>query len=241
MLPVQAEVTGILAGLAGAVTAAQTEPVIASLRERHPRAQVSVVTDLDLVLAHLTGPGAALIVGTGAIVAARGEQGREVLVDGRGFAIGDRGSGGWIALEALRRSIKDYDLRETESALLRALRTELGVAEGLQMARALAEGGGPGARRVAALAPVVLRLADCGDRDAGAILDDAVAEIIASVEAALRRAGCYERAEVVVTGGVVAHPGFLRRLADALASHGKLGRLRRVDPLEAGHLIGRTR
>lgn len=241
LLPAPAEITGILAGLAGAVTAAQTEPVMAFLRERHPTARVTVVTDVDLVLAHLTGPGAALIIGTGAIVAARGDEGREVLVDGRGFAIGDRGSGGWIALEALRRTLRTYDIEGTEPALLRALRTKLGVAEGLQIARALAEGGGPGARRVAALAPVVLDLADCGDPDAVAILDAAVAEIVVSVNAAVRRAGCRADAEVVATGGVASHPAFRQRLETALACCAGLGRVRYIDPLEAGHPIGSSR
>lgn len=231
-LPVVEPVTAITVGLAGSASTAHTEPVAAMLHGRHPGAGVAVARDVDLVLAHLEGPGAALVVGTGAVVLATASDGGEVMVDGRGFAIGDRGGGAWIALEALRRTLRACDLDGTEPPLLQALRGELGLPTDRGVATALADAGGPGARRVAALAPVVIGLARDGEPDAAAIVDCAVAEIAASVRAALRRAGCPSGAEVVAAGGLGRVPTFAAGLERALVDGTRVARLRAVDPLD---------
>jgi N-acetylglucosamine kinase-like BadF-type ATPase len=232
-LPEAGTVAAVTVGLAGASNTARAEPVTAALRRRYPRARARVVRDVDLVLAHLDGPGAALVVGTGAVVLAPAAGGGEVMIDGRGFAIGDRGGGAWIALEALRQTLRVRDLQGTEPPLLQALRRELGLATDRGIAAALADAGGPGARSVAALAPVVLALADDGDGDATAIVDCAVDEIAASVHAALRLAACPAGAEIVAAGGVATAPAFARRLKRAVADGQAVVRVRAVDPLDA--------
>jgi N-acetylglucosamine kinase-like BadF-type ATPase len=223
-----ADVAAVSAGFAGAAVVGRAQPVATLLERRFPGARITVARDIDLVLAHLEGPGAALIVGTGAIVVAPVAGGGEVVVDGRGFAIADRGGGAWIGLEALRIGLRALDYTGVEPPLLRALRTRLGLDGDRGIAAALTLDGGLGAGRVAALAPVVLEAAEAGDPDAGAILTLAVDEVVANVRSALARAGAPADASVVVTGGVAGHP----RYADALR-RGLPMPLRWVDPLDA--------
>jgi N-acetylglucosamine kinase-like BadF-type ATPase len=232
LLSVSEPVTAVTVGLAGGASTARSEPVAAMLRGRHPGAKVVVARDVDLVLAHLDRPGAALVVGTGAVVLAPTSNGAEVMIDGHGFSIGDRGGGAWIGLEALRATLRSRDLDGTEPRLLRALRGELGLATDRGIAAAIADAGGPGARNVAALAPVVLALAQDGEPDASAILDRAVAEIAASVRAGLRRAGCPPGARVVAAGGLVGAPAYAARLERAVVDGDTVAHLRAVDPLE---------
>jgi len=92
-------------GLAG-IHARRSEAIAEWLRRRLRSEQVVVARDVDLVLCHLEGHGAALVAGTGAVAVGRGPAG-EVVVDGEGFPRGDRGGAAWLGLEAVRAGLLD--------------------------------------------------------------------------------------------------------------------------------------
>ena len=224
-------VDAVSIGLAGGTASERTQRVAAAVRSRYPSARVAVGRDVDLLLARLCGHGVAVIAGTGAAVLAIGRRG-EVLVDGRGFALGDRGSASWIGLEAVRQALRAVDVFGEESALLSALRSQLGLASDRGFATALSAGGGPDAARVASLAPVVLDLATGGDCAAEGIVTNAVNELSETVRVARRRAEVDRGAPVVVAGGLTRSPDWCARLWAQLQAQSGVGELTIVDPLD---------
>jgi N-acetylglucosamine kinase-like BadF-type ATPase len=193
---------------------------------------VQVVRDIDLVVGQLDGPGAALIVGTGAVALVPTDN-SETLVDGRGFPVGDWGGGAWIGLEALRRGLRHHDHTGTASNLLAALCVELGLPTDRGVLAALQEDGALTAQRLARLAPTVLQLAAAGDEQANGVTSDAVAALRDTVLWALRRGGFAGPAHVVAAGGLMQPGPFRDHLAHSLATSGAVAQLRFVDPLDA--------
>ena len=66
-----------------------------------------------------------MIAGTGSVAIAR-VQGKETIIGGRGFALGDDGSGSHIGLEALRSAMRAYDGLAPASALTDDIWAEFG-------------------------------------------------------------------------------------------------------------------
>jgi glucosamine kinase len=66
--------------------------------------------------AHAGADGGLIIAGTGSAAIAR-VQGRETIIGGRGFALGDDGSGAHIGLDALRTAMRAYDRLGSASPL----------------------------------------------------------------------------------------------------------------------------
>jgi N-acetylglucosamine kinase-like BadF-type ATPase len=232
-IPSDETVAEVVVGLAGAGAPARARPLADALGKRYPGARIVVVRDIDLVAAQLDVHGAALVVGTGTSVLAPGAGDGEVMIDGRGFAIGDRGGGAWIGLEATRHALRAFDLEGAERPLLRALRNALGLPDDRGFAAALADGGAVSPSNVARLAPYVLALAQAGDPDSLDVVQRAVAEIGHSVRAALHRASVPPGAEIVATGGLLRAAVFADRLKAEIVDESAVVRLRRVDPLDA--------
>jgi glucosamine kinase len=66
--------------------------------------------------AHAGADGGLVIAGTGSAAIAR-VQGKETIIGGRGFALGDDGSGSHIGLDALRSAMRAFDGLQPASAL----------------------------------------------------------------------------------------------------------------------------
>ena len=99
--------TNVFAGLAGArVDNAQQQLAL----WQHPFASFNAVSDLHAaaVGAHDGQNGALLIVGTGSSAAALVD-GHSVQYGGHGFLLGDTGSGAWMGLQAVRKTLKALD------------------------------------------------------------------------------------------------------------------------------------
>jgi glucosamine kinase len=75
--------------------------------------------------AHAGADGGLVIAGTGSAAIAR-IQGRETIIGGRGFALGDDGSGSHIGLDAMRSAMRAFDGLEPASALTDDIVTEFG-------------------------------------------------------------------------------------------------------------------
>jgi glucosamine kinase len=75
--------------------------------------------------AHAGADGGLVIAGTGSAAIAR-VQGRETIIGGRGFALGDDGSGSHIGLDALRSAMRAFDGLQPASALTDDLLAQFG-------------------------------------------------------------------------------------------------------------------
>ena len=160
--------------------------------------------------AHGGADGAIVISGTGSAAMAR-VKGRDTILGGRGFILGDDGSGARIGLEALRAATKAGDGLGPRSALSDALLARFG---GVLAAVEWAHDANPG--DFGALAPVALDHAARGDLLALPIIGRAVAAI-AALNQAVRALGAERVALVGGLGGAL-RPFFDDALDDALLS-----------------------
>jgi len=215
-------------GVAGGGDRARAEPLAGWLRERLGTRAVAVGRDIDLVLSHLRGPGAALVLGTGTIIVARGPRG-EVVVDGHGVLVGDRGGGAWIALEALRACLRVLDLTGRPPALLTDLARALGVDSPQALRTVLFADGRLDVTRLATLARVVLD--HDADEFASRVVGQALDEVEAGIAAALTRAGVEAAPDLVGAGGLL-NARAVAGCLDARLMQRVGARLRRVDPLD---------
>ncbi|MEU1392298.1 MULTISPECIES: BadF/BadG/BcrA/BcrD ATPase family protein [unclassified Nonomuraea] len=185
-----------------------------------------LISDVELAFAAGTGPapdteqmpglgpdsatwpdsGSVLVCGTGA-AACRITGGRTArCADGHGWLLGDLGSGVWIGRQAIRHTLRAIDLTPSTALppLAAAVLVQLtgGVAADRAAAGRVIEAvhAAP-VPAMAALAPVVTRLALQDDPDAAGILARAAAHLLATL-AAVREPG--ERTPLVLGGGLLA-------------------------------------
>lgn len=194
--------------------------------------ELQVATITDALAAHAGafdgGPGALLIVGTGAVlfdVTSAGESSAEpdaqaeaantvVQVDGWGPWLGDDGSGRWIGQQGLAAVLRAADGRGAATTLTAAAHSL--VASPRLLPRWVAEGGAP-ARQLGRFAPAVLDAALAGDSVAIDIIDRAADLLTETVRAGVGGGGSPR--SIAVLGGVAEHPLFAQVIAPRLAEH----------------------
>lgn len=213
-------------GAAGAWAAPAAAQQLADVLATETRARVAVAS--DVVTAHAGaldgGTGVLLIAGTGAAALGIDADGVR-LIDGWGPELGDLGSGSWLGREALRAVLRASVGLAPETVLTQSTEERIGPASGIAEWLARPE---PLARRLATLAPLVLDAAADGDPVAAGISAEAVRLLTASAVAASSRTH-----DVVLHGGLTAHPGFHADLAAALHTAG-----RRIIPAAGSALDG---
>lgn len=207
----------IAVGAAGAWAAPAAAARLAVLLHQETGAATAVAS--DVVTAHagalLGGEGVLLITGTGAVALGIHAEAAH-LVDGWGPDLGDFGSGSWIGREAVRAVLRARDGLGPDTALTAALAALIGDDHSPLTWLA---GDMPVARRLATAAPLVLELAEAGDREAVRIRDEAVVLLQRTADAA-RRAHSHDSGGIALHGGLTEHPGFRRALTSALTSTG---------------------
>lgn len=220
-------------GAAGAWAAPEAASELA--RRLAARTGAAVVVASDVVTAHLGalggGDGALLIAGTGA--AALGVDADGVrLVDGWGPELGDLGGGSWLGREALRAVLRADAGLGAQTSLTAELAEAVGPASGIPSWAGARE---PLARRLAALAPIVLAAAEHGDSVALGIVQDAARLLTSSAVAATRSS------VVALHGGLTDHAWFRATLAGALEEAGRTVVSAAGDALDGALLLaGRT-
>lgn len=189
------------------------------------------------------GPAVVVIAGTGAAVYGGDSAGGRARAAGWGYLLDDEGSGFWIGLQALRAALRHYDGRGPETALTEALVRHLRIPDPEGIERFVFSLDSP-TTPIAALAPLVLEVAEAGDSVAGELLQEAGRHLAEGAWAVLRRLKLDEEPVVVAcVGSILAaegpvRPALSRWLAEA-APRAALG-----DPLlppVAGALIAAAR
>ncbi len=136
---------------------------------KHPFARMFLTTDLHIAClgAHGGEEGAVMIAGTGSCGYIN-FQGKTAIYGAHGFPCGDKGSGAWMGLEALRAILLASDGLIPDTLLAEKISTQLG-AQGLEIVEAMV---GALPRQYAQLAPLVLEAAEQGDQAAITIIKE---------------------------------------------------------------------
>lgn len=208
----------LCAGLAGAGASSQRERVRAELAAAGVADGIAVVPDGRIALegALAGSPGVLLIAGTGSSAWGRGEDGRVARCGGWGMQIGDEGSAYALGRAALQAAVLAVDGRGERTALLPELLATLEIKEPEEVPP---WAGRAGKADVAALAPVVVRLAEAGDIVAARILDTAADDLARHVTALVHRLGPWSApVPVVFHGGALREPTMADRVEDRLRS-----------------------
>ncbi|WP_164737411.1 BadF/BadG/BcrA/BcrD ATPase family protein [Georgenia sp. SYP-B2076] len=207
-------------------------------RELAERLRLPVAVASDAVTAHVGAlggePGVSLIAGTGAVALGVSRTGELRRVDGWGTDVGDLGGGSWIGREGIRAVLGAACGLGPPTALFADLPGV--IAPETDVVRWVS--GAPGAgRRLAMVAPAVLRRAEGGDAVALEIAGRAVTHLADTAHAASDAADASDAAgasavldaadaadaaarRVCALGGLTRDPWFAARLAAALRARG---------------------
>lgn len=154
---------------------------------QHPFGQFYLGTDIHIacLAAHGGEEGVVIVAGTGSVgYSTRGG----VSYGAHGFPLGDKGSGAWLGLEAMKAVLLALDGLGPDTGLSTRVESQLG-ARGLDLVDAMA---GASQRDYGALAPLVLQCAEQGDpvargivEEGASYLSDMAAKLLSGSEAAL--------------------------------------------------------
>jgi glucosamine kinase len=224
-------VDGMWAGLAGAGLNDVRAAVARELQAAQLATRVVVGTDVEAAFQDAlgSGPGILLISGTGSIAWARHPTAGVIRVGGWGEGLGDEGSGYAIGMGALRAVAQAEDGRGPATALRDELLEHLSLKEPEGLVAWIA---GASKGDVAALVPLVSRVAAGGDPGAAGILAAAVEDLTTHLRTVLERAGSWpEVPGLVLWGGLLGEGGPLRDALVAAAGHYPVQLMARdVDP-----------
>lgn len=205
----------IFVGAAGAGREEVAGGIRSALQSRFANARVEVRDDAFIALraAVPDGNGVVLIAGTGSIAYAQnGEE--SYRCGGYGYLMGDDGSGFAIGSSALKHLCKSYDGRVSRDALVERLEERLGVRQ-LSDVLELVYGSTSPAGRIAALAPLVLELAQTSERSATKIVQTAGLELFDLLKSVVKRAGLTgSDAPIAFAGGLLSSNSLLTYLLE---------------------------
>ena len=171
-------------------------------------ADVLTISDGYAALVGAAGgePCGMVVAGTGCAAHRLYPDGRSILRDGWGWLGGDRGSGAWLGLRALRHALAVQDCVAQGGLLAARMKREL-PAERNQMAEWLVLAD---PRIVAGLAELVFDCADSGDQYACALLDRAADHL----RSLARSLDCSETEALFLAGSIA--KALLSRIAQGL-------------------------
>ncbi len=130
-------------------------------------------------------PGAVLLAGTGSMVMAKDKNGNIFRVDGWGEHVGDLGSGYHIGQMVLREAFKEYDGRSEYTPLLDMVKEFVSVSD---LREILVRCKGENVRSyIAGFSRVACQATQMNIKKAREILDNAVDELLRSVNAIVKR------------------------------------------------------
>lgn len=141
----------------------------------HPFKKMYLTTDQHSAClgAHRGGDGAVIIAGTGS-VGYGWVNGESRLIGGHGFPHGDKGSGAWMGMEAVKYLLMALDGLAEDSKLKGELLKKLGASDANEVFEKI---GGKSSSHYARLAVPVIECAEAGDPVAMAIVRDGAAYI----------------------------------------------------------------
>lgn len=194
----------IFVGAAGAGRDDIASPITAALESRFAGARVEVRDDAYIALraAVPQGDGVVLIAGTGSIAyAQRGDE--SFRSGGYGYLIGDDGSGFAIGASGIKHLCKVYDGRVPRDGLADMLEGRFEVARLTDMLERVYRSTSA-VTTAASAAPIVLEMAQAGERSATRIVQTAALELFELLKGAIKRSGLVgSDAPIALAGGLL--------------------------------------
>jgi N-acetylglucosamine kinase len=178
----------ICLGIAGVDREDEARTVRAVMRRIGYTSRVLVVNDalIGLVAGARDEPGIAINAGTGSIVYGRNANAEAARAGGWGHMIGDEGSGYWIGRESLSAVMRAADGRGPETRLTGDILAHFNVDDESRLPRIVYDRELPRVS-VAALGPIVQRVAGQGDAVAVRILERAADELVLAARSVATR------------------------------------------------------
>lgn len=178
----------ICLGIAGVDREDEARTVRAIMRRIGYKSRVLVVNDalIGLVAGARDEPGIAINAGTGSIVYGRNANFEAARAGGWGHMIGDEGSGYWIGRESLAAVMRAADGRGPETRLTGEILAHFNVDDESRLPRIVYDRELPRVS-VAALGPIVQRVAEQGDAVAVRILERAAEELVLAARSVATR------------------------------------------------------
>lgn len=211
--------SALVVGAAGAGHERERAGLEEALRDSQIAARLQVTTDAAIALqsAFAGSPGMLLLAGTGAIGVGRSAKGGMQRVGGWGWQFGDEGGGYSLGRAAVSAVTRSHDGRSPDTRLTAELlgARNLGSVEDL-----LAWARGATADEIAALAPLVGKVAARGDPVAETLVETAAHELAHYVEALLAHIPGPDL-PVALAGGVLQPKSPVREKLTWLLSHRK--------------------
>jgi N-acetylglucosamine kinase-like BadF-type ATPase len=220
----------LVVGAAGVGREPERGELREGLRGERLARHIVVTGDLDIALeaAFGAGPGIVLVSGTGSVAVARTPDGKLHRQGGYGWQMGDEGSGYWVGRAALLAAGRARDGRAERTALTEAL---LGHAPVKTFDELVRWSGSAEPGEIAALAPLLFRVAAKGDAVAQSIIEAAAESLAGLVIPLVSRFAGRGHIALAVAGGNLAPERGLR--VPVLAKLRRINRLTvREDPLD---------
>lgn len=174
-------VSAVIAGSGGVDTDDDAARLRALIELHAQTASVRVVHDTRLILAAGRAPvGTGVIAGTGSVAWGITADGREARSGGWGYLLGDEGSGYWMGREAVRQTLRGFNLGQEPGELARRVLAANQVDSPTELIGLFH--GDTGRRYWAAQAGLVFEAFGAGDAESGRIIDSAARHISALVE-----------------------------------------------------------
>ena len=169
----------------------------------------------------MDGPGIAVIAGTGSICFGKNEKGETARSGGYGHLIDDWGSGYALGRDALSAAVKTIDGRENNQALCSSVFQKLRVTTAQELI-SFVYSGETKKSDVAALAAVVLELAEKEDQASEVILRKEAEEVVCMVKAVQKNLSL-EGCSIALLGGLFASDNPYRKIVSSLL--GSMGKV----------------
>ncbi|MCA0452890.1 MAG: hypothetical protein LCI00_02815 [Chloroflexi bacterium] len=198
------DISAVGIGVAGADSSHSEAWVRAVVQGVLPAAEVAPSSDHEIALvgAHGQRRGILVLAGTGSLASGVGASGEYVLVGGRGYLLGDEGSGYWMGMEAFKTVVRAYDGRAPETSLTALLLAHFNLPDVPAVIPWLYHSGISRNKEIAGFAGTVLQQAEQGDPVSTDIIRRAAEELALSVRA-LRHHFDMEALPIAFAGGLL--------------------------------------
>lgn len=196
-------ITGVLRNTQQQLTATQVISDVWGI----PPTDVNIMSDVELSYASQFQDcdGILISAGTGSIAAFRDKSGGISFIGGKGYLIGDEGSGYWIGAEGIRRSIQFFEDNGYDEALGIALKEFYEILDWREVLPIAYSA--EGRSKIAGAAQTVSKSANSGSELASEIVDKAVCDLARLYELAKRIS---HADELRVLGGVLSEDSLIR-------------------------------
>lgn len=208
----------VFLGIGGVISQSDVQAVLDMIEGLEFRPGVPIGVDLDIAIALAGGtggqPGIALIVGTGTSSYGRNAAGEIWRSGGWGFAIDDYGSGWHLGQKALEAIVRAADGRSKPTALTAPIMAGLGIDDLNEVMHRiyyprLAH------TEIAALAPIVVEVAEAGDATARNIIERGCDELALMCATVTRKLSLPDDVLIVPVGSLGTVNVYYRTILEA--------------------------